>query len=155
MQAAGYATYYIGKLWNGHSVKNYNKPFAKGFDGSNFILGPNQYLYFNSSFVRNAGTPYYATGDYAPDVVAEESYSFLKEALAQDKPWFMVSAPVASHVQVQVMGEGEGRGEPPPSAARHADAFQDYIIPRTPNFNPDKVCSLITSPIQNLLLTSR
>ena len=38
MQEAGYNTYYTGKLWNSHSVTNYNKPLAKGFNGSDFLL---------------------------------------------------------------------------------------------------------------------
>lgn len=33
-QDAGYDTYYVGKLWNAHSVENYNSPYAKGWTGS-------------------------------------------------------------------------------------------------------------------------
>lgn len=39
MQAAGYNTYYVGKLMNSFSPKNYNKPYVKGFNGSDFLCG--------------------------------------------------------------------------------------------------------------------
>lgn len=35
LQAAGYNTYYAGKLMNGHSTSNYNKPFPKGWNSTN------------------------------------------------------------------------------------------------------------------------
>jgi arylsulfatase A-like enzyme len=44
MQAAGYKTYYVGKLMNGHNLNNYNQPFPEGFDGSEFLLDPSKYL---------------------------------------------------------------------------------------------------------------
>lgn len=34
LQDAGYNTYYTGKLFNAHTVDNYNSPFVKGFTGS-------------------------------------------------------------------------------------------------------------------------
>lgn len=34
LQAAGYNTYYTGKLFNTHKVDNYDKPYAAGFTGS-------------------------------------------------------------------------------------------------------------------------
>ena len=34
LQAAGYNTYYTGKLFNTHNVENYDKPFPNGFTGS-------------------------------------------------------------------------------------------------------------------------
>lgn len=40
MQQAGYNTYYAGKLWNFHTVDNYNRPNAQGFNASDFLLDP-------------------------------------------------------------------------------------------------------------------
>ena len=40
MQQAGYQTYYVGKLMNSFGLKNYNQPFVKGFNGSDFLCGP-------------------------------------------------------------------------------------------------------------------
>lgn len=34
LQAAGYNTYYTGKLFNAHAVDNYDKPHAAGWTGS-------------------------------------------------------------------------------------------------------------------------
>lgn len=34
LQEAGYATYYVGKLFNAHSILNYFAPFANGWTGS-------------------------------------------------------------------------------------------------------------------------
>lgn len=34
LQANGYNTYYTGKLFNAHTVENYNSPYVKGFTGS-------------------------------------------------------------------------------------------------------------------------
>jgi arylsulfatase A-like enzyme len=34
LQQSGYNTYYTGKLFNAHSVQNYNNPFPAGFNGS-------------------------------------------------------------------------------------------------------------------------
>lgn len=36
----GYSTYYVGKLFNAHDVTNYNKPYAAGWDRSDFLLDP-------------------------------------------------------------------------------------------------------------------
>lgn len=34
LQAAGYNTYYTGKLMNSHSTATYNKPFPRGWNRS-------------------------------------------------------------------------------------------------------------------------
>lgn len=34
LQAAGYNTYYTGKLFNAHTVDNYDSPFPAGFNGT-------------------------------------------------------------------------------------------------------------------------
>ena len=35
LQEAGYSTYYTGKLMNGHSTSTYNKPYPRGWNGTN------------------------------------------------------------------------------------------------------------------------
>ncbi|KAJ5711715.1 Arylsulphatase, partial [Penicillium malachiteum] len=40
LQEAGYSTYYTGKMWNMHTIQNYNSPPQSGYDGSAFILDP-------------------------------------------------------------------------------------------------------------------
>ncbi|KAH7003114.1 alkaline-phosphatase-like protein [Fusarium venenatum] len=38
LQHAGYNTYYVGKLMNSHSDKNYNKPYPTGFNGTDKVV---------------------------------------------------------------------------------------------------------------------
>ncbi|KAJ5578700.1 uncharacterized protein N7459_007664 [Penicillium hispanicum] len=38
MQDAGYNTYFVSKLWNSHTEENYNPPYTRGFNGSDFLL---------------------------------------------------------------------------------------------------------------------
>lgn len=37
MQDAGYNTYYAGKLFNAHTLDNYNDPHVRGFNSSDFL----------------------------------------------------------------------------------------------------------------------
>jgi arylsulfatase A-like enzyme len=34
LQQAGYNTYYTGKLFNAHTIQNYNSPYPGGFTGT-------------------------------------------------------------------------------------------------------------------------
>lgn len=43
MQESGYNTYYVGKLFNSHSIHNYNDPPMSGYTGSEFFLEPYTY----------------------------------------------------------------------------------------------------------------
>ncbi|KAF9885037.1 hypothetical protein FE257_000768 [Aspergillus nanangensis] len=135
LQDAGYNTYYSGKLWNHHTVENYDKPFAGGFNGSDFLLDPHTYQYRNATMSRNGGDPINYAGRYSPDVTAEKAYSFLHEAMSHDEPWFVVHSPIAPHSNIDLVPEY--RGDMPAYDDRHANLFKEYIIPRDENFNPD------------------
>lgn len=139
MQEAGYNTYYTGKLWNAHSVDNYNAPYAGGFNGSDFILDPYTYQYYNARMSRNGQAPVSYKGEYSPDVVAHKAYAFLEEATTQERPWMLTVAPIAPHSNV-VYGLDKFSIDHPAYAPRHAHLFKDYQIPRTSNFNPAQVC---------------
>lgn len=136
MQDIGYQTYYVGKLYNYHSTDNYNDPYARGFNGSDFLLDPYTYQYWNASLTHNGEEPVNYAGNYTTDVVAEKALAFLQEALEKDDPFFLTVAPIAPHsnwvldytADVSYLDE-------PKSAVRHQDLFQDYKIPRTENFN--------------------
>jgi arylsulfatase A-like enzyme len=39
LQAAGYDTYYVGKLFNAHTVDNYFDPYVNGFTASVRTIG--------------------------------------------------------------------------------------------------------------------
>jgi len=139
MQQAGYNTYYTGKLWNAHSVDNYNAPYVKGFNGSDFLLDPYTYQYYNARMTRNGAPPVSYEGQYSPDVTAQKAYDFLDEASTHKEPWLLAISPAASHSDVYMETYDDFAISPPKYAARHAHLFKDYKIPRTANFNPKEV----------------
>ncbi|KAH7396959.1 alkaline-phosphatase-like protein [Phaeosphaeria sp. MPI-PUGE-AT-0046c] len=138
MQQAGYNTYYTGKLWNHHNVDNYNAPYAGGYNGSDFILDPYTYEYYNAHMSRNGGKPVSYKGQYSPDITAEKAYGFLEEATQHSEPWFLTIAPIAPHSMVKLEPADEYKADLPEYAERHAHLFTEYKIPRDDNFNPEK-----------------
>ncbi|KAH8663062.1 alkaline-phosphatase-like protein [Tricladium varicosporioides] len=135
LQNAGYNTYYTGKLFNSHTIHNYDKPVAGGFTGSDFLLDPFTYQYWNATTSRNGEKPINYAGQYSPDLIAEKAYGFLDEAVKQEKPFFLVAAPIAPHSNVDFETL---TFDIPRYAERHKELFKDYKIPRTKNFNPDE-----------------
>lgn len=140
MQAAGYNTYYAGKLWNHHTTSNYDSPYAGGFNGSDFLLDPHTYQYRNATMTRNGAPPVNYAGKYSPDVTAEKAYGFLHEALAHDEPFFLVHAPIAPHGTVDLVPDFYS--DMPGYDERFAHLFKDYKIPRDENHNPDIQCGV-------------
>ncbi|BFZ65269.1 hypothetical protein YB2330_006432 [Saitoella coloradoensis] len=143
---AGYGTYYTGKLFNAHTVDNYDEPHVKGFTGSDFLLDPYTYQYRNATFQRNREKPMSHKGQYSTDVLAAKTYGFLDEAVEryeeESEPFFLAIAPVAPHSNVEfnsldIINGPEFKTTAPLAADRHAHLFPDAIVPRTPNFNPD------------------
>ena len=135
LQEQGYNTYYTGKLFNAHTIDNYDDPPVNGFNGSDFLLDPYTYEYYRSRMTRNGAPPISYEGQYSPDVVAEKALGFLHEATLHDQPFFLGIAPIAPHSNVRFVDPIEfGTAA---YAKRHAHLFQDYKIPRTANFNPD------------------
>lgn len=149
LQAAGYSTYYTGKLFNAHTVENWNSPHPSGWTSSDFLLDPHTYQYLNATFQRNGDPPVSHEGEYSTDVLAAKAYGLLNEGIKSEKPFFLVAAPVAPHSDVNAStfhdapGNGEGLDRivmnAPIPADRHKDLFPDVKVPRTANFNPDKV----------------
>ncbi|RAL01441.1 sulfatase family protein [Aspergillus ibericus CBS 121593] len=140
LQSAGYNTFYTGKLFNAHSLWTYNAPFVNGFNGSDFLLDPYTYSYWNSTYQRNHEPPRSYEGQYTTDVMQQKALGLLEDALDSDSPFFLTVAPIAPHTNIDVEGVGEGAPkmtEPLP-APRHAHLFADAKVPRTPNFNPLK-----------------
>ncbi|KAL4893623.1 alkaline-phosphatase-like protein [Aspergillus ambiguus] len=154
MQNAGYNTYYTGKLMNAHSVETYNTPFVKGFNGSDFLLDPYTYSYYNSSYQRNHEPPKSYAGNYTTDVITQKGLGFLNDALESDRPFFLTVAPIAPHSNIDPASASSDHTvmtEPIP-APRHRHLFKDVKIPRTANFNPlnrTGVSSIRDLPLQN------
>jgi len=148
LQEAGYNTYYTGKLFNAHTVENYDHPYPAGWNGSDFLLDPYTYNYLNSSYQRNRDAPVSYEGQHTVDVLASKAYGFLADAAADtSRPFFLGIAPVAPHSNVEARTPDGGIGDigdigtsvfftPPVPASRHAHLFPDAQVPRTPHFNP-------------------
>lgn len=147
LQEAGYNTYYTGKLFNAHTVENYNDPYPAGFNGSDFLLDPHTYEYLNASFQRNQSPPVSYEGQYSTDVLASKAFGFLDDAMKDSRPFFLTIAPVAPHSNVKfgrslfnrTMEIGEVKLSPPIPAERHRNLFKSAVVPRNANFNPEEV----------------
>lgn len=136
MQEAGFNTYYVGKLWNFHTVENYNAPYARGFNGSDFLLDPFTYQYWNAKISHNEEKPVSYAGQYSTDVIAEKALAWLNEALEQEDPFFLTVSPIAPHSNWVIDTERDlSYLEEPKSAPRHQHLFSDYVIPRDESFN--------------------
>lgn len=147
LQDAGYKTYYTGKLFNAHTVKNYNSPHAAGWTQSDFLLDPRTYDYLNATYQRNQDPPISYTGQHTMDVLTTKTYGLLDDAIKEGNPFFLGVAPVAPHSNIHSEEEldltnhtkfNEVEVTPPIPADRHKHLFKDAQVPRTPNFNPDQ-----------------
>lgn len=133
MQEAGYNTYYSGKLWNFHGVSNYDQPFVRGFNGSDFLLDPYTCRYWDTMTTHNGEKPVSQAGKYNTDVVAENAMLQLEEALGHgdERPWFLTVAPIAPHSN---WVHDEKRKitylSTPQSAYRHEHLFQYVHLSR-------------------------
>lgn len=136
MQDAGYNTYYTGKLYNYHSVDNYDKPHARGFNGSDFLLDPYTYQYWNAKMTHNGDEPESYAGQYSTDVVSRKANYWLREGLKRKEPFFLTVAPIAPHSNWVFEPEKDLSYLLEPMAApRHQHMFSDYKIPRGNAFN--------------------
>ncbi|KAL6364958.1 hypothetical protein LRP88_00933 [Fusarium phalaenopsidis] len=134
LQNAGYNTFYTGKMFNAHTVWNYDSPHLKGWNSSDFLLDPNTYDYWNATFQRDHEKPKNHLGEYSTDLVASKAYGFLDDAVAAGEPFFLGIAPIAPHSNVNstILNPVKGPDDDVPVSD---DLFR---VPRTENFNPDK-----------------
>ncbi|KAH8883341.1 arylsulfatase precursor [Thozetella sp. PMI_491] len=136
LQGAGYNTYYTGKLMNSHSTTTYNNPFPAGWNGSDFLIDPGTYIYYNCTTQRNRDPPVSNPGVYSTDLIASKALGFLDEAAVAGGPFFLGITPIGPHGETIPTDTGVGFYAPVP-ADRHKDLFPDVKVPRTPNFNPN------------------
>jgi hypothetical protein len=134
----------VGKLFNALSTTTWNNPFVAGWTGSDFLLDPNTYLYYNATFQRNHDPPInyrgnYSTGaNYSTDIVALKAFGFLDDGVKAGKPFFLGIAPITPHSEVGEPSSTSSFTEPLP-APRHKALFDGIDVPRSPSFNPDTV----------------
>lgn len=140
LQQAGYDTYYTGKLFNSHTIDNYNSPYVNGFNGSDFLLDPYTYSYRNATYQRNRDPPVSYEGQHTTDVITGKAMRFLEHALDSNRPFFLAVAPVAPHSNIDPgnMYGGLAMSAPIP-LERHRHLFEGVKVPRTQHFNPDEV----------------
>jgi N-acetylglucosamine-6-sulfatase len=137
MQAAGYNTYYTGKLFNDHNITNYDTPYPAGFTQNNFLLDPLTYSFYDSFYQKDKEAPRQLNGSYSTDVLADSTIGFMDHSISEEKPFFIVAAPVAPHSAHT--GDFENGSTAPLPAKRHEGLFENEIVPRNPGFNPDEV----------------
>ncbi|KAJ4267223.1 hypothetical protein NW762_003324 [Fusarium torreyae] len=137
LQEAGYNTYYTGKLFNAHTINNYNSPYPAGWTGTNFLLDPGTYDYLNPIYQRNKEAPVHHKDEHTSDLISKYAHELLKEAIDSKNPFFVSIAPIAPHSNI---GVNRAPGTPmtiPIPTERHSHLFEGVKIPRTDNFNPD------------------
>lgn len=139
LQEAGHNTYYTGKLFNAHTIYNYDSPFPAGWTSTDFLLDPGTYSYLKPIYQANQDSPVHHQGVHTSDLITSKAQGLLEAAIGGDKPFFLTVAPIAPHSNLDVeRGPGQlpQMTEPIP-AERHAGLFKDVKVPRTDNFNPD------------------
>lgn len=141
LQEAGYNTYYTGKLFNAHTVANYDSPYPAGWTSTDFLLDPGTYSYLTPIYQHDHDAPVYHKNEHTSDLITAKAQSLLSQALLADggdKPFFLGVAPIAPHSDIDPNRHaGIPKMTEPIPAARHAHLFQDVQVPRTDNFNPD------------------
>ncbi|GKT61402.1 hypothetical protein ColTof4_01483 [Colletotrichum tofieldiae] len=138
LQDAGYATYYAGKMFNSHTVNNYNAPFMAGWTANNFLLDPGTYSYLNPIYQRNHDEPIHHKGRHTTELIQEHAAQLLDDAMDSGNPFFVALAPIAPHSNIDANDGGPPVMTEPVPLRRHADLFHDVTVPRTQSFNPDR-----------------
>lgn len=139
LQEAGYNTYYTGKLFNAHTISNYDSPFPAAWTSTDYLLDPGTYSYLNPIYQANHDAPVHHHNEHTSDLIINKAEGLLQEAVTSDKPFFLGVAPVAPHSDVTLNNDSSSlplMTEPVPTK-RHAGLFKGVKIPRTDNFNPD------------------
>lgn len=143
LQEAGYNTYYTGKLFNAHTIYNYDSPYPAAWTGTNFLLDPGTYSYLNPIYQRNREAPVRHHGEHTSDLIAGYARELLEEAIDAENPFFLAIAPIAPHSNIDFnRGGGAPHMTTPIPAKRHSHLFEGVKVPRSDNFNPDSVCVL-------------
>ncbi|KAJ5606445.1 Arylsulphatase [Penicillium lagena] len=73
--------------------RNGNSPGT--FTGSDFLVYPYPYEYYNSSMFRNGAASVSYEGQYFLDIVAQKAYDCLDKAIIHKLLWFLTVAPIA------------------------------------------------------------
>jgi arylsulfatase A-like enzyme len=125
LQENGYRTALIGKYLNGYGQQDqtYVPP---GWDEWYAKLG--RYEYYDYDLNENGEVVSYGseTEDYLTDVLSEKATDFVRQAAADDAPFFAYVAPTAPH-------------SPATPAERHKDTLSDKAAPRPSSYDEEDV----------------
>ncbi|KAK5075873.1 hypothetical protein LTR70_005525 [Exophiala xenobiotica] len=140
LQGAGYNTYYTGKLMNAHSTDNWDSPFPAGWTGSDFLIDPKTYIFYNATMQRNKEPPKDYPDEYSTDLISAKTLGWLDEASKSDQPFFIAAMPIGPHSETLFPKTATDLPvfDPPVPADRHKDLFLHVTVPRSANFSPDK-----------------
>lgn len=142
MQAAGYKTYYSGKIFNGYNIKNYCDPSClSGFTKADILADPRTYTYYNSSYIHydaeTGWTKNLRVTGYSTDQIADNVAGYIDEAVQSDEPFFAVAAPVACHVALGAHYPNNRSQWPFPLPKKeYLNLYDNLTIPKSSNFNP-------------------
>ncbi|KAH8883343.1 arylsulfatase [Thozetella sp. PMI_491] len=129
LKKAGYHTEYMGKLMNGYSIFNYDRPAPRGWDHADILLDPYQYEYNRPVMSENGARPVTFPGYHQIDVLKAKALARLDYMAALNQPFYLTIAPTAPHDQDQL-------NLPPIPLARYYDDFPETTLVRVANFNP-------------------
>jgi arylsulfatase A-like enzyme len=123
LQAAGYRTGLFGKYLNHYPGPEADGYVPPGWDDWAARLGDRSEPY-DYTLNENGKLDFYGSGasNHATDVYATKAVAFIRQAAADDVPFFVALGLHAPHI-------------PSTPARRHADLFLDLAAPRTPAFD--------------------
>jgi arylsulfatase A-like enzyme len=125
LQAKGYRTAHIGKYLNGYPSVGVGKTYVPpGWDEWNTPVAGTAYLGFNYTINENGKLVTYGNQakDYGTDVYTRKAEKFIRQAVAEKKPFFVDLSYYVPH-------------QPAISAHRHRNLFPHALAPRTPSYN--------------------
>lgn len=178
LRAAGYRTGYVGKYLNGYgdtappNVADPRTYVPPGWDSWNALLAPTEYQVYDFDVNQNGvPTRYSGTSNYQTDVLGTRAALFVRDSLARNKPFFLVFAPLAPHVEVNIDTFISGNSttgafdmyiRPPPRHARLIDGDPSNgefpFMPIKPSFNEldvtDKPSCPRSPPLPGPVVTS-
>jgi N-acetylglucosamine-6-sulfatase len=136
LRREGYRTGFFGKYMNGywHQGPPYTAAWYIPPGWSTWLAFAREAHYFDYGLVDEAGivsSHGNEPGDYSTDVLRARALAFMRDALAENMPFFALFAPFAPH------------DEPrdaffPQAAPRHNGRYSDLVFVRPPNYmEPD------------------
>ncbi len=122
LQEAGYRTALLGKYFIGYPGDAGDDYVPPGWD--DWLSPLRLFTYFGYLLNDNGRTVYrgHTPKDYSTDVLAERALEFVRAAERDDRPFFLLLAPLAPH-------------RPTVPAPRHRGTFPNAHLPRVPSFD--------------------